>query len=75
MKALTNYRYHVLLLVGLVAVLGLFSTPAEGVSSYWLALIAGKTIGFTFAAVWCKLFRIWDNRGELPELANLINED
>lgn len=75
MKALTNYRYHVLFLVGLVAVLGLLSTPAEGASSYWLALIAGKAIGFTFAAVWYMLLRIWDNRGELPELANLINED
>lgn len=48
MKALLNWRYYVLMVVGMIAVIGTFSVPIDDqpLGAWLLALIIPKIIGF-----------------------------
>ena len=65
MKALLNWRYYVLMVVGMIAVIGTFSVPIDDqpLGAWLLALIIPKIIGF---GAWYLIFRMcdyWDARG------------
>ena len=64
-----------LLVVGTIAILGIFSMPADDAASWWLALIASKAIGILAAWLWYVMFKSWDARNEIPELSNLATEE
>lgn len=75
MKAMMNWRYHVLFIVGAIAILGIFSTPADDAKSWWLALVASKSIGIVAAWLWYRMFKLWDERNEIPEMSNLAKDE
>ena len=58
MKALLNWRYYVLMVVGMIAVIGTFSVPIDDqpLGAWLLALIIPKIIGFgAWWKIQCKL--------------------
>lgn len=75
-RILTNYRYWVLFLVLITAVLGIFSEPVDTLPGlrYCLTLLVSKAIGFGAAWLgWC-LIRYWEAKGKLPELLDTSDE-
>lgn len=77
MKAILNWRYHVLWAIGLVAVLGLFSVPQEDatMTQYFIGLFATKSIGIAAAYVFYRLVTKWEKMGVIPELTELAKEE
>ena len=76
MKAiLTNYRYYVLAVLLIIAVLGVFAVPADElpVANWFYTLISSKVIGFTAGYIIARLVRRWERLGTIPELINAIN--
>lgn len=74
MKALLNWRYYVLMVVGMIAVIGTFSVPIDDqpFGAWLLALIIPKIIGF---GAWYIIFRMcdyWDARGLIPEMSKTM---
>lgn len=74
-KAILNWRYHVLMAVGAAAILGLFSVPSENSSSWFLSMFLTKGIGFIAAYAWFKLYNYWESRNEIKELSELAKEE
>lgn len=77
MKALLNWRYYVLMVVGMIAVIGTFSAPIDDqpLGAWLLALIIPKIIGF---GAWYLIFRMcdyWDARGLIPEMSKTMQEE
>lgn len=77
MKALLNWRYYVLMVVGMIAVIGTFSVPIDDqpFGAWLLALIIPKIIGF---GAWYIIFRMcdyWDARGLIPEMSKTMQEE
>lgn len=77
MKALLNWHYYVLFSLAAVALVGLFSAPADDATAAQLAigLIASKAIGFASAYLWYRLYAKWRVSGAIPELVNIVNEE
>ena len=76
-KAFLNYRYYVMIIVGLVAILGLFSIPNENLSLMrwaWMLLVS-KSIGFGVAYILYKIVNHWDSKNLVPELSKMIKEE
>ena len=76
MKAIfTNYRYYVLGVLLIIAMLGIFSVPIDDQPTInWIyCLVSSKVIGF--GAVWIisKLTQRWERMGAIPELIDSIN--
>lgn len=61
-KIFTNYRYYVLLVLGLIALIGIMAVPAENLPKfYWLyVLVSTKLIGFTAVYVFARLVKRWE---------------
>lgn len=74
-SVLTNYRYYVLTALLIIAILGIFSTPADYLDTLtWVyCLVSSKVIGFTAAYFMNRLFTRWERRRTIPELVNGIN--
>ena len=73
-KAFLNYRYYVMIIVGLVVILGLFSIPNENLSLMrwaWMLLVS-KSIGFGSAYILYKIVNNWDSKNLVPELSKMI---
>lgn len=77
MKALTNWRYYILLIIAGIATLGIFSIPDDDLSTIdWMkCLLISKLIGVSAFIAYAKLIKIWEKRNLIPELSNLIKED
>ena len=71
MRVLLNWRYYVLLLLGLIATVGIFGTPADDCPTWLLILIVSKIIGFGAAYYYYRLMIYWCNKGRTPELEKL----
>ena len=71
-KILTNYRYYVLFVFGLITLLGIFATPLDELpdGQWWYTLISSKAIGFGAGYVWVKLTKRWEKQGTIPELTD-----
>lgn len=77
MKALLNWRYYVLMVVGMIAVIGTFSVPIDDqpLGAWLFSMIASKAIGF---GAWYLIFRMcdyWDARGLIPEMSKTMQEE
>lgn len=75
-KALLNYRYYVLGLLGTIAILGIFSEPMNDLPllSWCGMLIASKIVGFGAGYAAYRLTKRWDKMGTIPELTNEIKD-
>ncbi|WP_418176969.1 hypothetical protein [Alistipes putredinis] len=77
MKALLNWRYYVLTVVGIIAVIGTFSVPIDDqpFGAWLFIMVASKVIGF---GSWYLIFRMseyWDARGLIPEMSKMMQEE
>ena len=77
MKAITNYRYWVLTIVCIVALLGTFSAPQDDAPLLtWIyVLVTSKIIGFASFLLDIALAEKWMKAGKLPELKKFFEED
>lgn len=75
MKALTNWRYYILYPLSCIAILGLFSVPADDCEAWFSSFFISKAIGGVFAYVTYRLAKYWHERNQVPELSKLINEE
>ena len=75
MKALLNYRYYVLAVIITVAIIGVFSEPAEELptANWFYAFLLSKAIGFAAIYAAARLVKRWERRGAIPELTNTVN--
>ena len=76
-KAFLNYRYYVMIIVGLVVTLGLFSIPNENIPLMrwaWMLLVS-KSIGFGAGYGLYRLVTYWESKNLVPELTKLITEE
>ena len=71
---LKNWRYHILMVIAFIAIVGILSVPRSH-ENWWVTLITSKVIGFCAAFAYLKLFFKWSKDGKLPELEQLIKED
>ena len=71
---LKNWRYHILMVVAFIAIVGILSVPHSN-ENWWRTLITSKVIGICAAFAYTKLFLKWSKDGKLPELEQLIKED
>jgi hypothetical protein len=75
MKALLNWRYYVLFLLGFVATVGIFGVPDDN-SPTWLGdLIFSKVIGFGAGYIVCKLVGYWSKRNLIPEFDEITKDE
>ena len=76
-KAFLNYRYYVMIIVGLVVILGIFSIPDENLSlmrCVWMLLVS-KSIGFGAGYGLYRLVAYWESKNIVPELSKMIAEE
>ena len=76
-KAVLNYRYYVMIIVGLVVIIGLFSIPDENLPLMkwvWM-LFVSKSIGFGAGYGLYRLVAYWESKNLVPELTKLITEE
>lgn len=74
-KILSNYRYYVLVVLAIAAMLGVFAVPAEDLPfANWLyTLVSSKVIGFGAGYAAYRLTKHWEKQGTIPELTENIN--
>lgn len=77
MKAFLNWRYYIVLVIGLVAIFGIFAIPNEslGMGAWTFNLIISKLIGLAAAYYNYKLTAYWEKKGLIPELSKFITEE
>lgn len=76
MKVITNYRYWLLLVLGIVATLGVFSAPSEESDPLtWLTLLlTSKAVGLGAGYLFFHLVAHFDKNGTVPELTKFTKE-
>lgn len=76
-KVFLNYRYYVMMIIGFVVILGVFSIPVENTSLIkWVCmLLVSKSIGFGSAYILYKIVNNWDSKNLVPELSKMIKEE
>lgn len=76
-KVFLNYRYYVMMIIGFVVILGVFSIPDENVSLMkWVSmLLVLKSIGFGAGYGLYRLVTYWESKNLVPELTKLITEE
>ena len=77
MKALLNWRYYVLMVVGMIAVIGTFSVPIDDqpFGAWLLALILSKVIGLGALYLNYRMVVYWEARNRIPEMSKMMQED
>lgn len=77
MKAIVNWRYYLLLILGVVAICGIFAIPDDNleIGKWTLYIILSKLIGLTAAYCNYKLITYWEKKGLIPELSRFITEE
>ncbi|WP_300897652.1 hypothetical protein [uncultured Alistipes sp.] len=77
MKALLNWRYYILMAVGLIAILGLFSVPIDDLPfGRWIAaLIISKVIGLGALYLNYRMVAYWEARNRIPEMSKMMQEE
>ena len=75
MRALLNWRYYVLLLLGFVAMIGIFGVPADDNPAWFSDMILSKVIGFSAGYAMYRLIDHWSKNNLIPELDKLAKEE
>lgn len=75
MRKLKNWRYYILYPLGCIAMLGLFSVPADDCEAWFSSFFIFKAIGGLSAYATYRLTKYWHERNEVPELSKIINEE
>lgn len=75
-QMLTNYRYYMLFVLIMTAIVGLFSEPVDGLPfSKWVwVMIASKAIGLSAGYAAYKLIIRWEKQRVISELTKMIND-
>lgn len=76
-KAFLNYRYYVMMIIGFVVILGVFSIPDENLPLMrwtWMLLVS-KSIGFGAGYGLYRLVAYWESKNLVPELSKMIAEE
>ncbi len=69
----TNWRVHVLAVLGMVAAVLILSEESEDASM--LSFLVSKAIGFGIAYIIHRLGKYWDSKGKINELMALADEE
>lgn len=74
-KAISNYRYYVLIALGVVCFFGIFAVPDDSLPFFsWLwILVSTKIIGLCTGYLLHHLIEHWQDREAIPELTEFIN--
>lgn len=77
MKMLLNWRYYVMLILGLIGIIGIFAIPNDdlGLGTWTVYLIGSKLVGATAFYINYKLTEYWQSKGLVPELSKLDTEE
>lgn len=75
MRALLNWRYYVLMVLGGISLIGIMSVPEESHPDWFMALIISKAVGFATGYAFFKLFEKWSKENRTPELDKLMKEE
>lgn len=75
-NVIKNYRYWVLLVVGFVAAVGLFSVPQDELPTLsWLwVLVSTKAVGVGAIYLYSVLIKHWEKRGTIPEFTQFTKD-
>lgn len=76
-KIITNYRYYILFITMMVAIIGILCMPNEDLaqSKYICVLVLSKIIGLIAALITAKLITRYNKLGVISELINHIKID
>lgn len=76
-SVITNWRYYAMMIIGFVAVVGVFSIPEEDLPMLqWLfSLLWTKAVGIGAGYTLFKLVERWEAKNLVPELSKMIEED
>ena len=75
MQIITNWRYHALMAVATVAVLGICSVPQSDGWQWYFGMAASKGIGCLAAYAYYRMIKKWLADGSIPELEELAKEE
>lgn len=75
MKIITNWRYHALMLVGMIAVVGIVSVPTDDSLAWWSETAMSKGIGIAAAYSFYHMMKRWLANGSIPELEEMTKEE
>lgn len=75
MKIITNWRYHILMVVGIIAVIGICSVPQSDSPTWWTDLLTSKVIGTIAAYTYYRMIKKWLADGSVPELEEITKEE
>lgn len=75
MKAFLNWRYYVLLLLGFVAIIGIFGVPDDDSPTWFGDMIFSKVVGFGAGYAMYRLIKNWSKNNLIPELDKLTKEE
>lgn len=77
MKVLLNWRYYILIIVGMIAVLGVFSMPIDDLPfGEWIsALVLSKIIGFGAFYLNYRMVAYWESRDLIPEMSKMMQQE
>lgn len=75
MKIITNWRYHALMAVATVAVLGICSVPQSDGWQWCFGMVISKGIGCAAAYAFYRMMKKWLGNGSIPELEERVKEE
>lgn len=75
MKAFLNWRYYVLLLLGFVAIIGIFGVPDDDSPTWFGDMIFSKVVGFGAGYAIYRLIKHWSKKNLIPEFDELTKEE
>ena len=75
MKALLNWRYYILTILGMLTILGIFSEPLPDSDSWYRDMFISKLVGFVSGYLFAKLVQYWEARNAIPELSEELKEE
>lgn len=76
-KVFLNWRYYVMMIIGFVVILGVFSIPDENlpIHQWILTLLGTKAIGFSAGFILFRLVHYWNKNNLVPELSKMMAEE
>lgn len=76
MKAILNWRYYILFIIGMVATIGIFGVPDDNLPPMkWTAnLLVSKGIGALAGYAFYKLIAYWEVRNLIPEWTKMYQD-
>lgn len=75
MNIITNWRYHVLMAVATVAIVGIVSEVQADGMAWVLGMITTKGIGGITAYAFYRMIKKWLADGSIPELEDMAKEE